>query len=171
MTKIQTKIFNYGNEKESTWPPLFGTRKSGVSYYDKDEGCVKEGFPPQKQKRFGEAPYIISDTIEPYYHPAAEKFIESKSKLRRVDEDHGTITTDKMQPADPSRQNALNKARREDVRKSLMKAVAQVDSGTAPLTEEVREMCKRTNKIVTEASNRKFDAFNVAGRKNGKRRK
>lgn len=167
--KIQTKIFNYGNEKESVWPGQFGTGESGSFWWDEKTQTFKQGYPPPKNLKFGEAPYVIQDTIEPYRHPSTGEIIESRSRLRDTDEACGTITTDKKIPPDPSKFKENERKRRADLREALYKSVAQIDSGTAPLSEETRAICARENERVSKALN--FDAFNVAGRKNDRRGK
>lgn len=161
--KIVTKIFNYGDENESSWPPKYGTGGSGVYHIDKESGELKEGYPEPEFKPYGQAPYVIQDTIDKYYHPAAETWVESRSKLRQFDDMTGTITTDKKLPGNPSRQRDLEKERRKDLHDSMHKAVAQIDAGTAPLTEETRALCDRQNELMSQRLG--FDAFNVAGRK------
>lgn len=161
--KITSRSFEYGNEKESEWPPKFPSCKGGVWYRDKETGEFKEGYPPPTNNKFGDAPYIIGDTIDQYYHPGAGVWTDSKSGLRSLDRATGCITTDKMIPADPSWQKQQREERIKDGHNALHKAVAQIDAGTAPLTEEVRASCERNNELVSSALN--MDAFNVAGRK------
>lgn len=167
--KIQTKIFNYGDACEAGCISDFGTRDSGNFYWDKEQQKFIKGFPPPRVEKFGEAPYIITDTIDPYYHPAAEAWTDSKSKINMFDNATGSITTDKPIPGNKNYTERIQRERREDAKRSLRKAVAQVDSGNAPLTEEQRALCTRQNEIVSSALN--FDAFNVVGKKNDKRGK
>lgn len=168
--KIQTRPFEYGDENESEWPPKYGTGKGGVWYYDKETRTMKEGYPPPKVQKFGEAPYIISDTLrDPYYHPGAQKWTESRSKLNRLDEQTGCITTDKVQPGNKSAVKERERERIKDNHESLHKAVAMVKAGTAPLSEETRELCKLKNEQICNTLG--IDAFNVAGIKNGRRKK
>lgn len=168
--KIRTRVFEHGSDKESTWPSDFGSGGSGSYYWDSETQTFKKGYPPVKYKTYGKAPYVIQDSIEPYYHPAGEAVVDSRAKLREMDKVCGTITTDKRLAPDPSRQRRQREERRKDGRESLDKAVALIDSGNAPLTEETRALCERQNEIVSKALN--FDAFNVAGRKsNGKGKK
>lgn len=145
----------------------------GSTWYYFDEESLKfvEGYPPAKVKTYAQAPMFISDTIKPYYHPAAQKVTDSRSELAALDKAHRTITTDK--PLEASTFSNFRKEnerkRRADARESLLKAVAQVDNGTAPLSEETRAKCARQNEIVSKALN--FDAFNVAGNKRNKKGK
>lgn len=164
MSQIRTKIFNYGDKCESEWPPMFGKGGSGTYYRDPKTGIFKKGYPPPKEVKYGQAPNIIQDTTTAYYHPAAEKWTESKKEIEYLDNITGTITTDKKIPPNPYNQKEAKKRRHQDIRESTRKAVAQIDAGTAPLTEETRAMCERQNEIVSNALN--MDAFNVAGRKN-----
>lgn len=169
MTKIQTRPFHFGDENESSWPPRFGTGGAGIYHRDKATGKVVEGPPPHTEVRYGEAPAIFTDTIEPYYHPGAEQWVDSRARLRDCDKATGCITTDKLQPADPSWAKEQERRRRKDLTECLHKAVAQVDAGTAPLTEEQRAACTRENERISSALG--IDAFNVVGRKNDKRGK
>jgi len=161
--KIRTRTFVYGDENEAEWPPMYGSGKGGRYYRDKETGEFKEGNPPPRERKYGEAPIFISDTIKPYYHPAAEKWTDSRSELNNLDKATGCITTDKIQPADPSRQKEAKAKRDKDRKEALLKSVAQIDAGCAPMTEETRAKCERQNEIVSAALN--FDAFNVVGRK------
>lgn len=166
---IKTRIFNHGDEKESEWPSMFGTGESGHFYWDEEENKLKEGFPPRKTNFYGYAPNIIVDSISPYYHPAAEAYVDSRSKLQKIDKTFGTITTDKKLAPDPREQIERNRRRREDGTRALHRAVAQIDAGTAALTEEQKAKCSLQNEIVSNALN--FDAFNAAGRKDDPRGK
>ena len=161
--KIQTRIFQYGNEKESDWPPKFPTVKGFHGYFDREKQEFVEGSPPVR-KVFDKAPVVIADTIDPYYHPKACITVDSRSKLRDIDNACGTITTDKLQPPNPSRQSELKAKIKKDRHEALHKAVAQIDAGTAPMSEETRELCKKQNEIVANALPG-LDPFNAAGRK------
>ncbi len=158
--KIVTKIFNYGNEKEASWPSEFGDGERGV-FHVKDGKC-KRGYPESKVVKYGEAPMYISDDTEPYYHPVAKQWTNSKSALRQMDKATGTITTDKVQQGDKSVDKELYLKRKADIRESIQKAVAAIDSGNAPLTEEQRALCAATNERISNVAG--IDAFNAMGR-------
>jgi len=138
-------------------------------YYDKKLKKVVEGYPPCEEVRYGDAPYIIADTIQPYRHPAAEKWVDSRSALKALDRATGTITTDKKLPPDPSAARQREARRRADWKRCMRVAVEQIDAGTAKLDEETRALCQRQNEVVSSALG--FDAFNVAGRKKNVRGK
>lgn len=138
-------------------------------HFDKERGEMVPGIAPDRTKRYGRAPFVITDTTTPYYHPAVCKWTDSKRKIDEFDKVTGTITTDKKLAPDPSRQRRLNQEREADIEHSMRKAVAQLDAGTAPLTEEIRALCEAENDRISKALN--FDAFNVAGRKTNERGK
>jgi hypothetical protein len=167
--KIVTRTFQYGDEKESSWPPKYGSRDAGSFYWDKETQTFKRGYPPNPNPKHGTSAAIIMDTIDPYYHPASCTVVESRSRLKMIDKACGTITTDKPIPADPSWQKEREAALKKDRHEALHKAVAQLDAGTAPLSEETREMCRIRNETVSRALG--IDAFNAAGRINDPRGK
>ncbi len=161
--KIVTRPFQFGNEKESEWPPRFGTGGSGHFYWDEETRKFKEGYPPPKYPRYGQAPAVISDTMEPYFHPRAQMLIESKSQLREVDKACGTFTSDRNEKCASDPWTECNKVLKKDREEALAKAIAQCDAGTAPLTEEQRAMC-RANDERLAAAMPGFDPFNAVGR-------
>lgn len=168
---IKTRVFNYGDEKESSWPPLFGTGGSGL-YHLGEDGKLKEGPPPDKTKRYGEAPFVIQDTIDGFKHAASGEWIESRSKLRDTDRACGTITTDKRQDATPytrAREQRYKRELKADIHQAMRRAINDLDNGMAPISEETRAKCAVQDEIVSERLG--FDAFNVAGRKKDPRGK
>jgi hypothetical protein len=162
--RIISKSYKGGNEKEATWPPLFGNPKSGVYYRDSETGEIKEGYPPPKVEKFGEAPMIIDDTLKkPHYHHGACMWTDSRKGIEVMDKATGCVTTGTGIKNDGSATKRRIKERHDDLHRSMHRAVAQIDAGTAPLTEETKKLCEIQNEITSKALN--FDAFNVAGRK------
>lgn len=137
-------------------------------YQDKETKEFIEGFPPQVEK-YGEAPFVITDTITPYYHPAAQVMVDSRKALMNLDKACGTITTDKKIPPDPTWQREQKKKRHELGVEALKEAVAKIDSGEVNLSEEMKIKCAQRNEQLSEVM--KIDAFNVAGRKTDARGK
>lgn len=138
-------------------------------HLDKKTGEMVPGVPEPEFEPFGEAPYIQLDSMPAYRHPATGIVTDSRSALRQMDAATGTITTDRKQAPNKSRSLELRKQLDKDRHEALHKAVAQVDAGTAPLSEETRHLCEIQNKIVSDALG--FDAFNVAGRKKNEKGK
>lgn len=165
---IMSRPISTEDEKASDWPPAEPSKKTGIFFWNPETNTFQED-PYHKIQRFGYAPAIHIDSMDPYRFPVTGETIDSKSKLKRLDKLHGTITTDKKIAPDPTWQNDQRKARDVDRKNARHKAIAQLDAGTAPLPEEVREICSRENERISKALN--FDAFNVAGKKNDKRGK
>lgn len=170
MTKIKSKVFNYGDKDESSWPPRFGKRGPGRYYWDETEKKMKPGYPPVKHEKIGQAPLVFMDDIEPYYHPKAQRIVTTRKELAHADRSTGTFTTDKEQIPDfKYAEKKRNEALRADVHQATQRAIAAIDSGMAPLSEQTKEICKAENERVSKALG--FDAFNFAGRKNDSRGK
>lgn len=167
--KIRSRIINRGDRCESTWPPDEPSRDGGLFHWDSESQTFKEGPPPIRIQKFGEAPFIIQDTITPYRHPATGEWIDSRSRLSVTDRVTGCITTDKKLEPDPSWANEQRRKRQEDSRRALYKSVADIDNGNAPLSEETKAICAAENERVSSLLG--FDAFNVAGRKDDRRGK
>lgn len=132
-------------------------------YLDEETLELKEGFPPLKIKVYGRAPMFLSDGMRPTCHPATGQVIESRKKWAETDKITGCITLPKHEPPrDLSRERAeKEKVKRKE---AMLKAVAQIDAGTAPLNEEQRALCRIQNDIVSDALG--FNAHDVVGRKN-----
>lgn len=167
--KIQTRVFEYGNEKEADWPPMFGNRKSGVSHWDPIKKKMVEGYPPRKEPVFGKAPMVIQDSMDAERHPMTGETVDSRARWRRIDRENGLVTTDRHEPASDAPIRKRDAEIRKDRSRALRKAVAAIDNNMAPINEETRVLCERQNEIVSKALN--FDAFNVVGRKKNARGK
>ena len=152
-----------GNEKESSWPPDFGTGDKTPFHIDRETGTVKKGY-PKRTPKFGKAPAVFADSLnEPFYHHGACKMVDTRSGLRAADRDSGCVTTDRHEPADESPIRRRKEEVRKDLHEAFRKSVAQLENGTAPLTEEQRALCRRQNEIVA-AARPGFDPFNAVGR-------
>jgi len=142
---------------------------SRLYYWDKEARTFKEGYPPSRNNHFGDAPYVISDTMDKQYHPAACQWTESKKAWADMDVACGTFTSGTKQAPDPTWQNEQRKKRHQDMHESIHKAVAQLDAGTAPLTEDKRAWCEAENERI--ASTGVINPYNVVGRKTNKKGK
>lgn len=143
---------------------IIGVIKNG-KYYNLEKG----EYPPPDAEKFGEAPFVIQDTIAPYRHPGTGQVVESRAALIAADKASGCITSDRPLPADPTWQNERRAKERKELRADLEKAAYQVDHGTAPLTEELRHVCAERNAGLSRALG--IDAFNAVGKKNDPRGK
>lgn len=168
MSDIKSRIINRGDENESSWPPLMPSENKTPMYFDKETQTMKEGYPPPTFVPHGQAPYYISDTIQPYRHPKTGEITDSKSRLKQIDAATNTITTDKVIKVDSSRDWVRKREASEDRRRAILKSIAQLEAGTAPLTEEQRAICTEKNYAIA-SQNPGFDPFNCVGRVNDPR--
>lgn len=161
--KIQTRVFNYGDPKESSWPPMFGTGGTGVYHISKHTGELEEGYPAPEIVPFGVAPMISMGTIRPEVHPGTGEVVDTVKKWDEVNNVLGYTTHAKHSPAKSKRAEWLKQSSVER-KEAMRKSIAQLDAGNAPLNEEQRALCKIQNDIVSDALG--FNAHDVAGRKN-----
>lgn len=169
--KIRSRVFQHGDEKESSWPPLFGTGGTGI-YHFAEDGKMVEGPPPVRFPKMGEAPYVIQDSIDAFRHSASGEWIDSRAKLRDTDRACGTTTTDKREDCTPfvrAREKKTRDERKTDIHQAMRRAINDLEYGMAPLTEEARHKCEINDRIISDRLG--FDAFNAVGRKKDPREK
>jgi len=111
-------------------------------HWNKKTRTFEEGFPEPNITRYGDAPFIITDSMERFYHHGACTWVDSRSKLKMIDQACGTITSDRKLSPDPTAMQERERARREDASAAIRKAKAALDVGASPLTEEQRARCK-----------------------------
>jgi hypothetical protein len=147
---IKSKIHNYGNEKESTWPSQFGTGEKGVFHIE--DGECKEGYPEPKFERFGTPPMVIFDSMPATYHEAAGRVIESRKEWELTDKQLGTITFSSKEAGKPKIDEANErKKKKQELRKAsfeALKAYQQnpefVKQKVAKQAEIQREVAEKT---------------------------
>lgn len=164
MSEIRSKVPSYGHKNEGSWPPMEPQGERGF-FWVGDDGKITDEPPRRPIKIYDKAPYIITDEIDPFYHHAAKTIVTSKAKIRDIDRVCGTITSDKLLPPDPSEAIARKKARDKDKLESVKKAIAQLRNGTAPLTEEKREQCRRMDEALSHKLG--WDTSKALRRKDG----
>lgn len=137
MSKIKSRIHVYGDEKESEWPPRYGEAQGGSYYWDKEEKKFKEGYPPDDIQRFGEAPMVLTDTLnEPFYHEKAQKWVETRSALEQANIDTNCITVDRPIRHDQAKKDAEYRAKRSRERKiSYQKGLNAIKTGNSPVCD------------------------------------
>lgn len=94
---------------------------------------------------------IKTDTIDAYYHPAAQMWVESNAALKQLDEATGTTTYDydkKPEITHKQIRDRIDSELTEDRSRSYREAVERYDSGNLNLTEEQRAVCKQKNNVV-----------------------
>jgi hypothetical protein len=123
--KIQTKLFCFGHEHESEWPPAFGSRQSGPMYYCKERKCMVEGYPPNPNNCFGVAPMVMFDEMPTTYHEAAGREVNSRKEWERLDRETGAITFGSREEPTKHIQNNVKQeeqALRDDRRRASLNA-------------------------------------------------
>lgn len=136
-------------------------------YFDTATQKMIEGYPPPRNIKYAEAPYVISDTTSAYYHPGARRWTESKRMIDDMDRACGTITTDKEIMPNQREINERKRLERKDVDNAVEEAIARLDNGTYTPPEEVRHMADIQNRVIAEATG--WDCYNLTGKKNDKR--
>lgn len=123
--------------------------EKGFFFTTKDGSLTK--VPPEPcHNVFGRSAYIVGDTIEAYQHPATGQVVESRSQLRAIDSATGTITTDKYQKPDPSKQQQIRKQKLADTRENLLASMELVKSGNTPFTEDQKAEFRARDKQIDQ---------------------
>lgn len=123
MTKIQSKVHNYGHENESSWPSQYGTGDKTPMYIDPVTNELKEGYPPLPAYH-DKAPLVIFDSMPAQYHEGACRVIESRREWDRADKEHDCLTFGSKKDAAPIRDEARErKKKKEELRKASKTAL------------------------------------------------
>ncbi len=141
MSKIKSRVHEYGNAKEASWPPQFPETAQGFhGYWDKEQQRFMEGSPPIREKIYGEAPTVIFDSMPKTYHHGIQREIETRSEWRAADAAAGTITFGSREEAAPRIDQANErKKRRQEIRKASVTAMQAY-------RENPREVSQRVEK-------------------------
>lgn len=166
---IRSRTIKRGDPCESSWPSDHGTVEHGFTgHWCRETNKFVEGPPPAREV-FSQAPAIITDDMKPTYHHGVCRKIDSKSQWKKIDKALGLSTSDRFEPASKAPLREHRRKLQQDRHEALRRAVAAVDAGEAPLSEEVRAKCAAENERLSNILG--VDLFNVAGRKNDKRGK
>ena len=92
MSEIRSKVHQGGHKHESSWPSQFGTLDTTPCYVDPETKEVKEGYPPKRFEKHGQAPYAIMDSMPKTYHEGVGREIESRTEWEMADKQCNTIT-------------------------------------------------------------------------------
>lgn len=149
--KIVTRTFQYGDEKESEWPPKFGTvsifgdEHGGLFHIDEETGETREGPPPYKYNYFGRSANVHQDSMEPYFHPGINRYVDTRRGLQEADRASGMISSGTPLPADDSLVRERAAQRKRDREQAIEKAHYQVTHGYSPLTEDQKAFCRKSD--------------------------
>lgn len=149
MSDIKSKIFNYGDKNESEWPPRFGNRKSGRSYWNKEKKCMVEGSPDPSHISKA-LDNFTSDVIDPTESMINGKHYSSKSRLRRHYKDHGKreVGNDYLNATEPRDDTPIASAE-DDIRE----AKRQIQWGEAKNSEYTKYLCNLNDQILKRRMN------------------
>lgn len=158
MSQIRSKIFQRGNPCEATCISDFGTGEKGLWGSRLVEGEVNEyGNPKYESVRYErapapepKAPMIISDTIRHEVHPLTGKATDSRSTHRKMTREHNSIHGTAYDYRGSEKRVADNipkfkEMSEDDYIRDTAIAREQVLSGTAPLTDYDKHVCKEIN--------------------------
>lgn len=144
---IKTRIFEYGNDKEASWPPrLPQDNKGGHWYWDSEAGCLKEGYPPNPNNQFGVAPSVIFDSMPPTYHEAACRTVESRQEWERLDKEHGSLTFGSIkEPRKHIEKGNKQKAKelKEDRRNASLEALRKVRANPREINQKLKKEAEK----------------------------
>lgn len=119
---IKTKSFNYGNKDEAEWPSQYGTLDKTPMYFDKEKGCMVEGYPPPREV-FDVAPMVLFDSMDEQYHHGVCRKIASRKEWQQADQESGSAT---LSPEDwkrnSERREALKRKQEFELAKDRRKA-------------------------------------------------
>lgn len=161
--KIQTKIFNYGHENESSWPPKYGTGEHGVFHISKESGTCERGYPKRNNLNFGSSAYVIQDTIDKYYHPGGRIWVDSRKDLETVDKVTGCITSDKMIESDSQARRQREEDYNNDRKQAVLRAIEEDRAGTIKPVKQVERP-----KVIQDAIDRAVHSLDSEKLETGK---
>lgn len=149
--KIRSRVHNYGHEKESSWPPKYGTLDKTPMYIDRNTGELKAGYPPPREVH-DVAPMVIFDSMPKEYHQGVGREIESRKEWERADQEAGTVTFGKKEDAAPKVDKA-NKARAERTeRRKAIKETVQHWNENPEQMKQILNHRKREQEIIAKKS-------------------
>ncbi len=144
---IKSKIHTYGDEKESSWPPRFPTKKEGgIFHWDREKMQFVEGYPPNPNNHFGDAPIAITPGMPKTYHEGAQRFIDDRNEWNRADKETGSITFSSIK--EPRKyvekgQSEYMQALKKDRRKASEEAVKMVRANPKEIRQKLDKQAEK----------------------------
>lgn len=154
---IKTRTFNYGDEKESSWPPMFGTKTEGESnhmYWDAESQSIKEGYPPNPNNNFGEAPTVIFDSMPPTYHEKAGRIVESRKEWNRLDQETGALTFSSVKESRKYIEKGNKeqaKALKADRRRASEEALKMVRANPKEINQKLQKQAEKQQEVAKKS--------------------
>lgn len=141
--KIKSRVFEYGNEKESEWPSKYGTREAGRFWWN-HETQTFDTQPPPKPQKLGESAAVIPDEIE-VKSMVDQKVYTSKRALLASYKRAGKEVVGNDVDYRPTKDPAIEKRAAEKLEADISRSYYQVRDGMAPLSEFDKARCKAIN--------------------------
>jgi hypothetical protein len=154
MGEIRSKIHEYGKPNESEWPPRFGKRGSGRSYWDAEKKCMVEGNPPPKYEKHGQAPLAITPSMPAQYHEGVGRVIDDRNEWRMADEQSGCITFGSREEVSRTTQKGVSseqKALKQDRRKASLEATRAYRENPKAVKDKLRHEGEKQAQIAKKA--------------------
>jgi len=152
---IKSRVFEYGNEKESSWPPQFPEdNKGGHWYWDSEAGCLKEGYPPDPNPKFDTAPQVIFDSMPPTYHEKACRIVESRQEWERLDKETGAITFGSIkEPRKYIEKGEKEKAKelKQDRRRASLEALRKVRADPKEIRQKFQKEAEKQEEVAKKS--------------------
>ena len=153
--KIQSKVFNYGNEKEASWlPPFPDKNNSGCFYWDKETQTFREGRPPNPNPQLGVAPMVITDSMQPTYHEGAGRLVESRQEWDRLDKETGCLTFGSIKEPRKLMDQAVKETKKElkqDRRKASVEALRMVRSNPREIRQKLNKQAEKQAEVAKKS--------------------
>ena len=154
MSEIRSRVFNYGNEKESEWPPRFGTGGSGRFHIDQSTGDLEEGNPPPKIEKFGIAPIAIMDSMDRQFHEGVGREIESRKEWNMADKESGCVTFGSREEVKRNCEKGIQRERLEmkkDRRKSALTAMQAYKENPKEIRQKLRKEGEKQMRVLEKS--------------------
>lgn len=152
---IKSKIFNYGSEHESVWPPRYPESTRGcVGYIDPETKEYREGYPPNPNNNFGTAATVIFDAMPPAYHERACRTVDSRAEWDRLDKETGSLTFGSTEEPRRHMKKAsieLQRDLRRDRRRASQEALKMVRANPKEINQKLNKQAEKQAEAAKKA--------------------
>ena len=143
---IRSKPHIGGHEHESEWPPREPSGAKGRFYRNPKTGefDATEPDPEAQPKRYGRAPLVMFDSMEPVYHEAAQRMISSRKEWELTDKMTGSITfSSKEQARPPKSESVLKRELKADRRKAGLEALQRYRANPREVKQKIQKQAEQ----------------------------
>lgn len=162
---IKSKSFNYGNEKESSWPSQFGTLDKTPQYWCKETKQMVDGYPPVRET-FGVAPTVLFDSMNEEYHHGVCRKISSRKEWEKADRESGSLTLSPREFKNNSenveaRKRAANRELMKDRRKASIEAARFYNENRREFRAKLKARAEQQKEVAKKAGLNKLIKENL----------